>query len=151
MVKKRLTSKRVKRIKTGQLLLFPAKIGDPIYEVIVDDFPEWCCYVAEYELQDISVKGIKYADHWVEYGFPEVYLNREEAQRRCDTIRKEREQMLLGYGCKCCDHCDEHFTCMNPQSDEYGEWVDADHWCMGFTPYPEWKKRMLRQFNRRRE
>lgn len=65
----------------GLLLRLPVAIGDKVYEIIEETVPGHHFYISEYEIQDVSAEAVKYADDWCEYGYPNLYLTREEAEQ----------------------------------------------------------------------
>lgn len=65
----------------GLLLRLPVAIGDKVYEIIEETVPNNYFYISEREVQDVSAKAVKYADDWCEYGYPNLYLTREEAEQ----------------------------------------------------------------------
>lgn len=65
----------------GLLLRLPVAIGDKVYEIIEETVPGHHFYISEHEIQDVSAKTVKYADDWCEYGYPNLYLTREEAEQ----------------------------------------------------------------------
>lgn len=70
----------------GLLLRLPVAIGDKVYEIIEETVPGHHFYISEYEIQDVSAKAVKYADDWFEYGYPNLYLTREEAEQALKQI-----------------------------------------------------------------
>lgn len=70
----------------GLLLRLPVAIGDKVYEIIEETVPGHHFYISEYEIQDVSAKAVKYADDWCEYGYPNLYLTREEAKQALKQI-----------------------------------------------------------------
>lgn len=48
----------------GRLLVLPCKVGDVVYEIIEETVPNHYFYISEYKVQDVSTRGIKYADDW---------------------------------------------------------------------------------------
>lgn len=75
----------------GLLLKLPVAVGQGIYEIIEDDIPEPHLYIAEYTVEDVSVKGVKYCENW--YGiedFSNMFFTREEAEKRLRELEGKR-------------------------------------------------------------
>ena len=71
----------------GRLLVLPCKVGDTVYEIIEETVPNRYFYISEWEVQDVSVKGIKYADEWESYDYENLYFTREEAEAELRRMR----------------------------------------------------------------
>ncbi len=80
--------KRYKELeKQGLLVVLPCKIGDTVYEVVEETEP-YHSYICEYEVQDVSVMAVRYADKWVPYDYEDLYFTRvgaEVALGGCET------------------------------------------------------------------
>lgn len=63
------------------VVVLPCKVGDVVYEIIEDTVPTHHCYIEEYEVQDVSVKAVKYADDWYKFDYSGLYFTKEEAQK----------------------------------------------------------------------
>lgn len=67
----------------GRIVKMPCAVDDTVYEVLHDDIPVPVDYIAKYPVEDVSVKGIRYAGDW--FGWDELrdtYFNKEEAEER---------------------------------------------------------------------
>lgn len=64
----------------GRLLVLPCKVGDTVYEILEETVPNRYFYVSEWKVQDVSVKGVKYADEWESYDYENLYFTRGEAE-----------------------------------------------------------------------
>lgn len=67
----------------GKLLKLPCKPGDTVYEIIADDDP----YIAEYEVQDISTKSVKYCGDWIDLETENLYFSEREAQKALEEMK----------------------------------------------------------------
>lgn len=65
----------------GLLLRVPVAVGGKVYEIIEETVPNNYFYISEHEVQDVSAKAVKYADDWCEYGDPNLYFTRAEAEQ----------------------------------------------------------------------
>jgi|GEM_PF-1442650 len=70
----------VKADAEGRLLVLPCRVGDTVYEILEETVPNHHFYIGEYEVQDVSVKAVKYADEWESYDYENLYFTREEAE-----------------------------------------------------------------------
>lgn len=71
-----------------RLVELPCDIGDPIYEIIItrDKYVYFCTY----EVKDVSIKSIQYAELWEdrsELG-KTLFLNKEEAKKKFMELRQ---------------------------------------------------------------
>ena len=67
----------------GILLRLPCKVGAKVYEVFYDELNNPQYYIYKYEIEDVSVKAIKYADDWISWEeLNDVYFDRKEAEKR---------------------------------------------------------------------
>lgn len=73
----------------GRLLVLPCKVGDMVYEIIEETVPNRYFYIGGYKVQDVSVKGVKYADEWEAYGCENLYFTRREAEAALERRRGE--------------------------------------------------------------
>lgn len=71
----------------GRLLVLPCRVGDTVYEILEETVPNHHFYIGEYEVQDVSVKAVKYADEWESYDYENLYFTREEAEA---ALKKRR-------------------------------------------------------------
>lgn len=65
----------------GLQLRVPVAVGGKVYEIIEETVPNNYFYISEHEVQDVSAKAVKYADDWCEYGDPNLYFTRAEAEQ----------------------------------------------------------------------
>lgn len=79
----------VKADAEGRLLVLPCKVGDMVYEIIEETVPNRYFYIEGYKVQDVSVKGVKYADGWESYGCENLYFTRGEAEAALEKRRGE--------------------------------------------------------------
>ena len=77
----------VKADTEGRLLVLPCRVGDTVYEILEETVPNHHFYIGEYEVQDVSVKAVKYADEWESYDYENLYFTREEAEA---ALKKRR-------------------------------------------------------------
>ena len=73
----------------GRLLVLPCKVGDTVYEILEETVPNHHFYISECEVQDVSVKAVKYADEWEPYDYENLYFTREEAEAAMKKRRKD--------------------------------------------------------------
>lgn len=73
----------------GRLLVLPCRVGDTVYEILEETVPNHHFYIGEYEVQDVSVKAVKYADEWESYDYENLYFTREEAEAAMKKRRKD--------------------------------------------------------------
>lgn len=73
----------------GLLLKLPCKIGDKVYIIIDDTIPQPHFYIEEYEVQDLSVFEIKFADDWIRYSEQEMFFSREQAEQKLKKMKRE--------------------------------------------------------------
>lgn len=103
--------------ENGLLLKLPCKIGDTAYEIIEETVPRHYFYINEYEVEDVSLTGVRYAGDWHYYDCEKLFFTREEAD---EALMKETEKM-------------ESFTNGNADNLERAvEGLDifAKNWCM---------------------
>lgn len=67
----------------------PCKIGDKVYIILDDDIPEPHFYISDYEVQDLSILGVKFADDWFEYSQQEMFFSKEEAEQKLKEMERE--------------------------------------------------------------
>lgn len=78
------------------IIVPPCKVGSKVYEIIEDTIPEHHYYIEEYEVQDISTKAIMYADDWTEFGYPNLYFTKEEAEKAlAERGLKQNDKTML--------------------------------------------------------
>lgn len=70
----------------SRLFVLPVAVGGLVYEIVTDERTE--PYIEEYEVTDVSVKGVEYAGDWIDWECENLYTNREDAER---TLRKLME------------------------------------------------------------
>ena len=75
----------------NRLFALPVAIGGSVYEVVSDDRFE--PYIEEYEVTDVSVKGVKYAGDWASWEYSNLYTSREDAEKALEDL-KEMERMF---------------------------------------------------------
>lgn len=73
----------------GLLVRLPCKIGDKVHIIIDDIIPQPHFYIEEYEVQDLSVCEIKFADDWIKYSEQEMFFSREQAEQRLKEMERE--------------------------------------------------------------
>lgn len=73
----------------GLLLKLPCKIGDKVYIIIDDTIPQPHFYIEEYEVQDLSVYEIKFADDWIRYSEQDMFFSREQAEQKIKEMERE--------------------------------------------------------------
>lgn len=73
----------------GRLLVLHCKVGDTVYEILEETVPNHHFYISECEVQDVSVKAVKYADEWEPYDYENLYFTREEAEAAMKKRRKD--------------------------------------------------------------
>ena len=73
-----------------RLLVLPCKVGDVVYEIIEETVPNRYFYINEWQVQDVSVKAVKYADEWEPYDYENLYFTREEAEAALERKRGEK-------------------------------------------------------------
>ena len=73
----------------GLLLVLPCKVGDTVYEILEETVPNHHFYIGEYEVPDVSVKAVKYADEWESYDYENLYFTREDAEVALEKRRKD--------------------------------------------------------------
>ena len=79
----------VANMKEGRLLtILPCNVGDIVYELMHDEVADPVDYISEFEVQDVSARQIKYADDWVDIGYKNLFLTREEAEEALEKIKK---------------------------------------------------------------
>lgn len=67
----------------GLFVKMPCAVGDTVYEVSHDDIPVPVDYIAKYPVEDVSVKGIRYAGDWIGWDeLRDTYFNKGEAEER---------------------------------------------------------------------
>ena len=71
----------------GKLIKSPCAVGDTVYEILEESVPLPYFYIAEYEVQDVSAKAVKYADDWTSYHDKNLFFTREEAEENLKKIR----------------------------------------------------------------
>lgn len=64
------------------VFLFPVIPNEFIYEIIEDERYEPC--VAKYKVTDVSVNGLEYDGVRVEWGHPNIFMTRKEAERELE-------------------------------------------------------------------
>lgn len=69
----------------------PCKVGDTVYEILEETVPEHYFYICEYEVQDVSTRGIKYADDWNLCDNGNLLFTKREAEAELER-RKERQK-----------------------------------------------------------
>lgn len=69
----------------------PCKVGDTVYEILEETVPERYFYISEYEVQDVSTRGIKYADDWNLCDNGNLLFTKREAEAELER-RKERQK-----------------------------------------------------------
>lgn len=74
----------------GQLLILPCKVGNMVYEIIEETVPNRYFYINEWEVQDVSMGAVKYADEWESYDYENLYFTREEAEAALERKRGEK-------------------------------------------------------------
>lgn len=79
----------VKADAEGRLLVLPCKVEDTVYEILEETVPNHYFYISEWKVQDVSVKGVKYADEWKSYDYENLYFTREEAEAALEKRRKD--------------------------------------------------------------
>ena len=79
----------VKADAEGRLLVLPCRVGDTVYEILEETVPNHHFYIGEYEVQDVSVKAVKYADEWEPYDYENLYFTRKEAEVALKKRRKD--------------------------------------------------------------
>ena len=80
----------------GKLIKLPCAVGDTVYEVLEESAPLPHFYIAEYEVQDVSTKAVKYADDWTPYNYKNLFFTRKEAERKLKEIySKENNSWIL--------------------------------------------------------
>ena len=67
----------------------PCKVGVTVYEILEETVPERYFYISEYEVQDVSVKAVKYADEWEPYDYENMYFTKEEAEAALGRRKEE--------------------------------------------------------------
>lgn len=83
--------KRYKDVEEqGRLVVLPCKIGDTVYEVVEETEP-YHSYICEYEVQDVSMKAVRYADEWASYDYENLYFTREEAEAALEDVKRRNE------------------------------------------------------------
>ena len=75
----------------GQLLILPCKVGNMVYEIIEETVPNRYFYINEWEVQDVSMGAVKYADEWEPYDYENLYFTREEAEAALEKRRDRNE------------------------------------------------------------
>lgn len=71
----------------GKLIKLPCAVGDTVYEVLEESVPLHYFYIAAYEVQDVSVKAVKYADDWTSYHDKTLFFTREEAKKKLEEMK----------------------------------------------------------------
>ena len=71
----------------GKITKLPCAVGDTVYRVLEESVPLPHFYIAEYEVQDVSAKAVKYGDDWVSYNYSNLFFVREEAEENLKKIR----------------------------------------------------------------
>ena len=80
----------------GKLIKLPCAVGDTVYEILEESVPLTYFYIAEYEVQDVSAKAVKYADDWTPYNYKNLFFTRKEAERKLKEIySKENNSWIL--------------------------------------------------------
>ena len=69
----------------------PCKVGDTVYEILEETVPNEYFYIAEHTVEDVSTRAVKYADFWTDFGEPNLFFTREEAEAELER-RKERQK-----------------------------------------------------------
>lgn len=67
----------------------PCRVGDKVYEILKETVPERYFYISEYEVQDVSTRGIKYADDWTPCDNGNLLFTKREAEAELER-REER-------------------------------------------------------------
>lgn len=75
----------------GKLIKLPCAVGDTVYEVLEESAPLPHFYIAEYEVQDVSTKAVKYADDWASYNYSNLFFTKEEAKKKLEEMEGEEE------------------------------------------------------------
>ena len=71
-------------------MILPCKVGNMVYEIIEDTVPNRDFYINEWEVQDVSMGAVKYADEWEPYDYENLYFTREEAEAALERKRGEK-------------------------------------------------------------
>lgn len=71
----------------GKLIKLPCAVGDTVYRVLEESVPLHYFYIAAYEVQDVSVKAVKYADDWTSYHDKNLFFTREEAKKKLKEMK----------------------------------------------------------------
>lgn len=80
----------------GKLIKLPCAVGDTVYEILEEGAPLPYFYIAEYEVQAVSTKAVKYADDWTPYNYKNLFFTRKEAERKLKEIySKENNSWIL--------------------------------------------------------
>ena len=69
----------------------PCKVGDTVYEILEETVPERYFYISEYEVQDVSTRGIKYADDWTPLDYENLFFTKKEAEAELERRRKKND------------------------------------------------------------
>lgn len=73
----------------------PCKVGENVYEIIDDDIAEGSLYIKEYEVEDVSIKQVKYAGDWTDRNYENLYFTKKDAvrafERRMSGEKDEEE------------------------------------------------------------
>lgn len=75
----------------GRLIKLPCAVGDTVYEVLEESVPLPYFYIAEYEVQDVSAKAVKYGDDWVSYNYSNLFFTKEETKKKLEEMEGEEE------------------------------------------------------------
>lgn len=62
----------------NRLFVLPVAVGGSVYEIITDERTE--PYIEEYEVTDVSVKGVKYNGEWTNWNACNLYTDYREAE-----------------------------------------------------------------------
>ncbi len=67
----------------------PCRVGDKVYEILKETVPNEYFYIAEHTVEDVSTRAVKYADFWTDFGEPNLFFTREEAEAAMKKRRKD--------------------------------------------------------------
>lgn len=74
----------------GRLLVLPCKVGDTVYEILEETVPNHYFYISEHKVQDVSTRGIKYADDWNPCDNGNLLFTKREAEAELERRKGKK-------------------------------------------------------------
>ena len=80
----------VKADTEGRLLVLPCGVGDTVYEILEETVPNHYFYISEHKVQDVSTRGIKYADDWNPCDNGNLLFTKREAEAELERRKGKK-------------------------------------------------------------